>query len=150
MMQVLMNPGLLWFLAGVVLLIAELFAPTLILMFFGFGAWIVAAVYLVFGISLAYQLAIFAVSSLVLLALFRKRLKPLFKGYTTSRQKPGQDLDDFLGKEATVIETIEPGKPGKIEYNGVSWTAEGETAIPAGTHVRITGRSGLKLIVAPR
>jgi len=84
MMQVLMNPGLLWFLSGVVLLITELFAPTLILMFFGFGAWIVAAVYLLFGISLAWQLAIFAVSSMVLLVLLRKRLRPLFKGYTLS------------------------------------------------------------------
>jgi len=150
MMQVLANPGLLWFLAGVVLLITELFAPTLVLMFFGFGAWIVAGVYLVFGIGLAYQLAIFAAASLILLIFLRKRLRPLFKGYTTSRQKPGQDLEDFLGRDAMVIEAIEPGKPGKIEYNGVSWTAEGETAIPAGSHVRITGRSGLKLMVAPR
>jgi len=150
MMQVLMNPGLLWFLSGVVLLITELFAPTLILMFFGFGAWIVAAVYLLFGISLAWQLAIFAVSSMVLLVLLRKRLRPLFKGYTTSRQKSGQDLDDFMGKEATVIDPIEPGKPGKIEYNGVSWTAESETVLSAGTRVRITGRSGLTLNVTPR
>ncbi|MEN6474186.1 MAG: NfeD family protein [Syntrophaceae bacterium] len=150
MIQVLTNPGLLWFLAGVVLLITELFSPTLILMFFGFGAWIVAAVYLLLEISLAYQLAIFAISSLVLLFLLRKRLMPLFKGFTTSRQQAGQDLDDFLGKEAIVTDTIEPGKPGKVEYNGVSWTAEGETAISAGTRVRITGRSGLTLSVTPR
>ena len=150
MLQVLTNPGLLWFLLGVILLIAELFAPTMILMFFGFGAWIVAAFYLAFGISLAYQLAIFAASSLVLLILLRKRLRPLFKGFTTSRQQAGQDLDDFLGKEATVIDAIEPGKPGKIEYNGVSWSAESETVLSAGTRVRITGRSGLTLNVTPR
>ncbi|HQP29770.1 MAG TPA: NfeD family protein [Deltaproteobacteria bacterium] len=150
MMQVLTNPGLLWFLAGVVLLIAELFAPTLVLMFFGFGAWIVAVVYLMLEVSLAWQLALFAASSLILLALLRKRLKPLFKGYTTSRQKAGQDLDDFLGRDATVIETIEPGKPGKIECSGVAWTAESETKLEVGTHVRVTSRSGLKLIVVPR
>jgi hypothetical protein len=150
MMQVLTNPGLLWFLAGVILLIAELFAPTLVLMFFGFGAWIVAAAYLIFGVSMAWQLAIFAAASLILLGLLRKRLKPLFKGYTTSRQNTGQDLEDFLGRDAMVIEAIEPDKPGKIECNGVTWTAEGQTAIPVGTHVRVTGRSGLKLVVAPR
>jgi hypothetical protein len=150
MMQVLTNPGLLWFLAGVILLITELFSPTLILMFFGFGAWIVAAVYLLSAIGLAFQLAIFAASSLILLSLLRKRLKPLFKGYTTSRQKPGQDLDDFLGREATVTEAIDPGKPGKIEYNGVTWTAESDTGLEAGMRVRITGRSGLKLTVVPR
>lgn len=150
MMQMLTNPGLLWFLGGVILLITELFMPTLILMFFGFGAWIVAAIYLALGIGLASQLAIFMAASLVLLALLRKRLQPLFMGYTTARQKSDEDLDDFLGKEATVIEAIAPGQPGKIEHNGVSWTAESGAVLSAGARVRITGRKGLTLSVIAR
>lgn len=146
-LQLLSNPGLLWFIAGLVLLLTELFAPSLILMFFGLGAWIVTALYLLFNIGLPTQLIVFAVSSIVLLVFLRKKLKPVFLGYVSSKQNSGQNMDDFFEKEAIVVARIEPGKPGKVEFNGVAWDAVSDSIIDVDSRVKIIDRSGLKLKV---
>ena len=148
-LQMLSNPGLLWFIAGLVLLLTELFAPSLILMFFGLGAWIVTALYLLFNIGLPTQLIVFAVSSIVLLVFLRKKLKPVFLGYVSSKQNSGQNMDDFFEKEAVVVARIEPGKPGKVEFNGVAWDAVSDSIIDVDSRVKIIDRSGLKLKVVP-
>lgn len=148
-LQLLSNPGLLWFIAGLALLLTELFAPSLILMFFGLGAWIVTALYLLFNIGFPTQLIVFAVSSIVLLAFLRKKLKPVFLGYVSSKQNSGQNMDDFFEKEAIVVARIEPGKPGKVEFNGVAWDAVSDSSLDVDTRVKIIDRSGLKLKVVP-
>jgi membrane protein implicated in regulation of membrane protease activity len=147
--QLLTNPGLLWFVAGLAMLIAELFAPSLILMFFGLGAWVVTVLYLVFDIGLPAQLMVFAVSSLLLLALLRKKLQSVFLGHVTSRQDSGTNIEDFYGREALVIVRIEPARPGRVEFNGVVWDAESADSIDADTRVKILERNGLRLKVAP-
>lgn len=147
--HMLSNPGLLWFIAGLALLLTELFAPSLILMFFGLGAWVVTALYLLFNIELPTQLIVFAVSSIVLLVFLRKKLKPVFLGYVSSKQNTGQNMDDFFEKEAVVVARIEPGKPGKVEFNGVAWDAVSDSSIDADSRVKIIDRSGLKLKVVP-
>jgi inner membrane protein len=148
-LQMLSNPGLLWFIAGLALLLTELFAPSLILMFFGFGAWIVTSLYLLFDIHLPTQLIVFAISSIVLLAFMRKKLKPVFFGYVSSKQNSGQNIDDYFGKEAVVLVRIEPGKPGKVEFNGVDWDAASEVILDVDARVKIIDRIGLKLKVVP-
>jgi membrane protein implicated in regulation of membrane protease activity len=145
----LSNPGLLWFIAGLVLLLTELFAPSLILIFFGLGAWVVTALYLLFNIGFPTQLIVFAVSSIVLLVFLRKKLKPVFLGYVSSKQNSGQNMDDFFEKEAVVVARIEPGKPGKVEFNGVAWDAVSDSSLDVDTRVKIIDRSGLKLKVVP-
>ena len=148
-LQMLSNPGLLWFIAGLALLLTELFAPALILMFFGLGAWIVTVLYLLFKIGLPAQLIVFAVSSIVLLVFLRKKLKPVFLGYVSSKQNSGQNIDDFFEKEAVVLARIEPGKPGKVEFNGVDWDAVSDDTIDVDSRVKIIDRIGLKLKVVP-
>jgi len=148
-LQLLSNPGLLWFIAGLVLLLTELFAPSLILIFFGLGAWVVTALYLLFNIEFPTQLIVFAVSSIMLLVFLRKKLKPVFLGYVSSKQNSGQNMDDFFEKEAVVMARIEPGKPGKVEFNGVAWDAMSDSSIDVDTRVKIIDRSGLKLKVVP-
>jgi membrane protein implicated in regulation of membrane protease activity len=148
-LQLLSNPGLLWFIAGLALLLTELFAPSLILIFFGLGAWVVTALYLLFNIGFPTQLIVFAVSSITLLVFLRKKLKPVFLGYVSSKQNSGQNMDDFFEKEAVVMARIEPGKPGKVEFNGVAWDAVSDSSIDVDTRVKIIDRSGLKLKVVP-
>ena len=141
------NPGLLWFIAGLAMLILELFAPTLILMFFGLGAWVVTVLYLVFNIGLSAQLIVFAVASLLLLVLLRKKLKSVFLGYVSSRQESGKNIEDSFGKEAIVVVRIEPARPGKVEFNGVAWDAEADDSIEVDTRVKIIDRNGLRFKV---
>ena len=148
-LQMLSNPGLLWFIAGLALLLTELFAPALILMFFGLGAWIVTVLYLLFKIGLPAQLIVFAVSSIVLLVFLRKKLKPVFFGYVSSKNNTGRNIDDFYDKEAVVTARIEPGKPGKVEFNGVDWDAVSDGILDVDSRVKIIDRVGLKLKVVP-
>lgn len=148
-LQLLSNPGLIWFIVGLALLLTELFAPSLVLMFFGLGAWIVTVLYLLFKISFPTQLIVFAASSIVLLVFLRKKLKPVFLGYVSSEQDSGQNIDDFFGKEAVVVIRIEPNKPGKVEFKGVAWDAVSDESIDVDSRVKIIDRSGLKLKVVP-
>jgi membrane protein implicated in regulation of membrane protease activity len=142
------NPGLLWFIAGLAMLLTELFAPALILMFFGLGAWVVAVFYLVFGIGLPAQLMVFGVSSLLLLVLLRRKLKTVFLGNVTSRQEAaGKNIEDIFGREALVTIRIEPARPGKVEFNGVAWDAEADDSIEVDTRVKIIDRNGLRFKV---
>ena len=145
--ETLSNPGLLWFIAGLAMLITELFAPSLVLMFFGLGAWIVTILYLVFSIGLSTQLFTFGASSLLLLILLRRKLKSVFLGNVTSKQDKGKNLDNFCGCEALVTTRIEPGHPGKVEFNGTPWDAEADDSIEADTRVKIVDRTGLRFKV---
>jgi len=146
--DLLTNPGLLWFIAGLALLIAELFIPSLVVMFFGLGAWVVTALYLVFGIALPLQLIVFGASSLLLLVLLRRKMKAVFLGHVSSRQESGTNIDDFYGREARVTGRIEPGRPGRVEFNGVAWDAEADDSIEVDTRVKIIDRNGLRFQVA--
>ena len=58
-----MSAPLLWFLLGLAFLLIELMAPTLVLIFFGAGAWVTACVALL-GLSLNWQLVTFIFVSL--------------------------------------------------------------------------------------
>jgi len=145
--SMLTNPGLLWFIAGLAMLIAELFLPSLILMFFGLGAWVVVVLYFVLGIELPAQLIVFGASSLLLLVLLRRKMKAVFLGHVTSRQASGKNIEDFYGREARVTGRIEKGLLGRVEFNGVAWDAEADDSIEVDTRVKIIDRNGLRLKV---
>lgn len=62
-------------------------------------------------------------------------------------------LNSDTSKEATVVETINPGGRGRICLHGVYWRAKSvvdtQKAIPENTTVTIVDRRGLLLIVKP-
>ena len=146
-LQNLMQPALIWFLVGLVFLLAELVAPGLVIMFFGIGAWIVALVCLLKPISINIQLIIFIVVSPLVLFALRNRFKTLFSGHTSATQNPAKDMDDFIGKRAVVKELIVPHKSGKIEFNGTLWSADATEEIAVGENVHIVSRDNLLLKV---
>ena len=57
------------------------------------------------------------------------------------------ETDDVAGARAVVAETITPACPGKVDFRGSLWSAEADTAIPAGEHVLIIERRNLTLFV---
>ena len=63
-----LRPELIWFFIGLLLLFVELVVPGLVIAFFAFGAWVVAAVYLFTPLSLNQQLALFIMASVLSLA----------------------------------------------------------------------------------
>lgn len=144
-----LEPELIWFLVGLLLMLMEFVIPGFIIFFFGVGAWIVALICLFSDISLNFQLIIFLVSSVLLLVLLRKWMSNVFVGYKKHGRPSDDGASEFLGKKAVVTKHIDPVAGGKIELHGTSWGAEteGSEPIEEGTVVEITGKQGLTLKV---
>lgn len=139
--------GVIWFLIGLLLLLGELVMPGLVLIFFGFGAWVTALFCLLFDVSLNGQLGIFLASSLTSLALLRKYLR---NRYTNFRQEQSAELeDDYIGQKVTAIQDFEANTPGRVSFRGSNWEAVSATPVTAGQTLIITGFRSIRLIVEP-
>jgi len=146
-----LSPSLLWFLAGVVFLIAELLIPGFILIFFTAGCWIVGVTVLLADIGLTAQIVVFTLSSLVLLFTLRKYSMKIFKG-TTSDSVDDHYADSKIGKKAVVTKAITPDVPGEIKVMGSFWRAVADSDIEEGRSVVVENKEsddGLTLKVKP-
>ncbi|MEO8664894.1 MAG: NfeD family protein [Ignavibacteria bacterium] len=141
------NYSLIWFIAGIVFLFAELIMPGFIIFFFGAGALVTALVTYLFNVdSVIIQISIFIVSSVLSLVLLRKFFNKLFHGKLGSEKLN----DQFIGRKVVVINEIKPNSlKGKVELNGTLWEADSEFFIDKDSVVEITGRRDLTLIVKP-
>lgn len=136
-----------WLVFGIVLILTELMATSVIMVFFGAGALIVAALTLA-GVttSISAQVGVFAISSAALLLLARKHLQKIFVGkYDTSS---AQNDSVFVGKTTRISDVTEYGDM-KVVVNGASWKALHEGPLPVGTPVRVTAVEGIAMRVAP-
>lgn len=136
-----------WFLAGLVLFLAELVLPGLILMFFGIGAWITALCCLLFNIGINSQLLVFLITSVASLALLRKVIR---KHYIPALTNNTGDLEeDYIGKTATAISDFDQNGKGKISFKGSSWDAVATEPVLEGQLVIITRFESILLFVKP-
>ncbi len=142
-----LKPEIIWFLVGLALLIMEFMLPGLIIAFFGVGACIVAIICMITDISLNAQLIIFIVASVLSLLCLRTWLKGIFMGHVKGRQDMTEDLEEFVGERAVVVEKISPKAGGRVELHGTNWTAEADTEIAEGTAVKVIGKDNLTLRV---
>ena len=142
-----LKPELIWFLIGLLLMLAEFAIPGLVVLFFGIGAWITAGVCLAADVSLNVQLLIFIASSVLSLACLRSWLKGMFMGHVKGKQDLTQDLQEYVGERAVVTQAIGAKRPGKVELHGTNWTAEAEADIPEGAAVEIVAKDNLTLKV---
>ena len=142
-----LRPEIIWFLVGLALLILEFMLPGLIIAFFGVGAFIVGIVCLITDISLHVQLIIFIVASVLSLLCLRSWLKGIFTGHVKGRQDMTEDLKEFVGERAVVVEKISPKSGGRVELHGTNWTAEADAEIAEGTAVEVIGKENLTLRV---
>lgn len=145
----LTNPGLLWFLAGFVLIIFEFVIPGVIIVFFGLGAWIVSLLAFA-GIIDTFdsQVLVFGISSVVLLILLRKLFKGRGYGFVTRQHDLGKDLDEFTGKTVTVLEKIQPNSGGgQVRFKGVPWKAVAEEELQQGDEAVIVAVDNITLKV---
>lgn len=138
------SPATLWAAFGLILLITEVFTLSFVVIFFGIGALVVAALKFSTGLSnLTVELLIFAVSGGACLFVFRNKLRRAFnKGSKVS------------GDATTIIKlssAITPHQSGKIEYQGTIWDAynDSEENMSVGQKVIVDRTEGIKLIVKP-
>ena len=141
-----MSHELSWLIAGLVLLILELFTTTFFLMWIAAAAFIAAgAAYLTIDAP-GVEWAVFTVSGVVLLILTR----PLARSIHGSVTFPS-NVDHFLEKRAYVLETIDnDANTGRVRIESDEWRARstGRT-IAEGEYAIVKRVEGASLIVAP-
>jgi inner membrane protein len=147
--QEYLKPQFLWLLAGVLMLIMEFWLPGLVIVFFGLGACIVAAVCAITVISVNTQLILFIVFSVLLLATLRRWVKAIFIGHTTLAGGMSDRQREFIGQRARVTKTITPRATGRVEFHGTEWDARADQTIEEGAMVEICGQSNITLDVKP-
>jgi membrane protein implicated in regulation of membrane protease activity len=137
--------GWLWMIAGVVLLIAEVVAPGVFLVFIGAAALATGAFTLLFDLGIAAQLTLFALYAIVAVMIGRR----MYANAATDSSDPL--LNDrsarLVGRSVTVIEMVDE-HAGRVRVGDSEWSARGGPGRP-GERVRITGVDGNCLLVEP-
>ena len=144
----LTTPVLMWALAGLILMVAELVIPGGIVLFLGAACLIVAGSWqLAFIDSWVGAMTLWFISSMILLLAFRNVVQKMVGGdVSVANTDEGVDI---YGEKAVVTETIGPGdKSGRIEFQDSSWmaVADGST-IDIGENVTIVCQENISLVV---
>ena len=137
------DPGWLWLIGGVLLLILEVIAPGFFLVFIGAAAIATGLFAVLFGLGLPLQLILFAIYTWLAVMLGRR--------FYANRAADSSDplLNDragrLVGKVVTVVSEVDEHN-GRVRVGDSEWNARGGPAA-AGTRVRITGIDGNCLTV---
>jgi len=138
------DPGWLWLIGGIVLLIAEVIAPGYFLIFIGAASIATGLFTVLFDLGLGPQLALFVVYALLAVGLGRRF-------YANRRDSADPLLNNrggrLIGKVLTVVVAVDEHH-GRVRVGDSEWSARGGPASP-GDRVRVTAIEGNCLIVQP-
>jgi membrane protein implicated in regulation of membrane protease activity len=140
-----------WAIFGVIMIIAEIFTPGFVLLWFGIGA--LAAAFLgLLGVGIPLQILTFVVVSVALIALSRT----IFVNYFSREHSDGDlksGVDAIPGQVVTVVAASVGGDhAAEVKLFGSVWTAfpaDGETPLKAGERVQVERVQGASLYVHP-
>ena len=137
------DPGWLWMIGGVLLLIAEFIVPGVFLVWIGTAAIVTGVFAQLFGIGLAGQLGLFALYS-VLAVMVGRRVYAV-KGTDNADPLLNDRAARLIGRRVMVVQPVDEDS-GRVRVGDSEWSARGGPAKP-GERVRITGVEGNCLIV---
>lgn len=141
-------PWQIWVIGGIILIILEMFTCTFFLASFGAAA-LITAIPAANDASLSWQLATFAISNAVLLAVLRPlAVRSL---YRKSDVRP-TNVNALIGQTGTVVDQIHDShRPGRVKLGGEEWRALSEDGLqlPPDTVVEIVSIDSATLIVRP-
>jgi membrane protein implicated in regulation of membrane protease activity len=141
-----------WLVLGMILIIAEIFIPSFTVFWFGLGGILVAGVLLMFpGLTISWQLFIWASASCVLTFLWFKFIKPLM----TDRTKAGISKEAILGESGQVVRIPGQDHRGIVRFAAPllgddEWPYICEQDLQIGDRVFVKDISGNTLIVRKR
>ena len=139
------DPGWLWLIGGVVLLILEIIAPGFLLVFLGAAAVAAGLFTVLFHLGIASQLALFALYAVIaVLAGRRFYANRTSDGGGTPLNDPARRL---VGKVVTVVAAVDEHS-GRVRVGAGDWSVRGGPSA-VGERVRITGVEGNCLKVEP-
>lgn len=137
------EPGWIWAIAGIVLLIAEIIAPGFFLIFIGAAAIATGAFTLLFDLGLAPQLALFAIYAVLAVMLGKRWYAEPHDG--DKRHALNEPSNRLIGKSVTVVTDVDD-QAGRVRVGDGEWSARGGPAT-AGERVKVVGVDGNCLIV---
>ena len=140
-----LEPGWIWAIAGVILLIAEIIAPGFFLVFVGAAAIATGLFTLLFDLGTAPQLALFAIYA-VLAVMIGKRWygEPHGGDQRHTINEPAMRL---VGKTVTAVTEVDDHS-GRVRVGDGEWNARGGPA-NAGDRLTVVNVEGNCLIVEP-
>ena len=138
--------GWTWWIIGGVLLLSELLATSIFLVWFGLAALSVGLADVFLGLNWQTEIILFAVLSVAYLLIGRRYMRTRA---TDEVDQPylNQRVNAFVGRTAVLQEAIVNGE-GKVRIDDALWRVTGTDA-PAGSRVLITGGSGMVLESEP-
>jgi hypothetical protein len=145
-----MHQSWLWGSIGLVLLALEMATGTFYILWFGIAGILLAGlVWLMPEISLAVQLACYAMTSLGSLYVWRRWYKR-----TSSSTSIGQSQGEEIGRAGTVIAAISPDQRGRIQFTqglmgSREWAAVADCEIAVGDKAEVIAIEGNSLRVKP-
>jgi len=143
-----LEPGWIWAIGGVVLLIAEVLAPGFFLLFIGAAAIATGLFTLLFDLGTVPQLVLFALYA-ALAVMLGKRFyaQPDTADDKLKLNDPGLRM---VGKSVMVVDPVDE-HGGRVKVGDSEWSARGGPAA-AGERVTITGVDGncLTVTASPR
>ena len=141
------NLWLIWVIISILCLILELSSGDFFLLCFAIGA-AVGAVVAGCGLSLTWQIIIFALVSALSLLLVRPALiRKLHKPHKVRLS----NAEAMIGREGRVTEEIETNGYGRVAIDGDNWKARSidGSAIANGTRVRVVKMDSIIISVEP-
>ncbi len=133
-----------WWIAAIVFVVIETFAPGAIFLWMGVAAGIVGLILLIFAdLGWEYQFLIFALFTVVTAVGWRAYLRR----HPTESDRPTLNRrgEQYVGRTFTLEDAIVNGQ-GKITVDDSTWKVEG-VDLPAGTKIQVTGVEGTVLKV---
>jgi membrane protein implicated in regulation of membrane protease activity len=134
-----------WFIAGVVLMIAEVFAPGAFLLWLGLAAFLVGILSFVVDWSWQAQFVAFAVFAVAAVPLYRRIGR---QSDDTSDQTFLNRRTEALVGRAFALETPIVNGVGTVRIDDTVWRVQGPDS-PGGSRVKIVKADGATLTVAP-
>lgn len=139
----LQNMWQVWAVIAVICLILELSSGDFFIICFSIGA-VAAIVSAVLGLSIYWQILIFALFAL-LSVLF---VRPVALRYLHKNDpNRASNADALIGRTGRVTEAIRAGQNGYVQIDGDQWRAVSQQDIAVGTTVRVVGRESTIITV---
>lgn len=137
---------LVWLVAGILLIVAEILTPGFVLACFSFGCF-AAAIAAALDFNFTVQLIVFSATTFVVFLSIRPFV---FKFRTHREQETRTNVERLVGLSAIALEEINDLQ-GEAKLEGEVWTSRSENGqiFPAGAKVRVLRVEGNKLIVGP-
>ena len=142
----MIQPWHIWVLIALFFVILEIFTSGFAVACFSVGA-LAAAVGAALGLTLWWQILLFAVFSALAFAFVRPLIMKMF---FHGKKETLTNADALTGRTGVISQTVDAAAgTGRVKIDGDDWKARSEdgSVLPEGTRVTVCSRDGLTLIV---